>query len=266
MEALEPHGGGGLHASTLRPPYSASSSVGVPDTPTPNRWPSEELGPLIDLGIAPPEPRLNRTPDRVTEARNGIKRKASQVLGRPTLDTGILDTSKALAGLLAQVQNAYQDRLEQIQAQLTEELQSWKAEQQTREDLHTERITALEREVTRLRKELEEAQQTSQKHDATTQSTQGAPATQTSHRILNQAHSQTQSQPPKPTPKPGQKQSSFADIAALLAIKPGGQGWQEVPQKRKQQRSAETTKKPEPGYLKPARDSPKEARRILFRR
>jgi polyhydroxyalkanoate synthesis regulator phasin len=73
------------------------------------------------------------------------------------MNAGILDTSKALAGLLAQVQNAYQDRLEQIQAQLTEELQSWKIEQQTRETKHTERITTLEHEVTNLHKELEEA-------------------------------------------------------------------------------------------------------------
>jgi hypothetical protein len=124
METLNPHGGGGLHASALGTPFPASSSVGEPDTPTPNHWLSGELGPSIDLEITPPEPRLVRTPDRATEARNGIKRKASQVLGRPTLNAGILDTSKALAGLLAQVQNAYQDRLEQIQAQLTEELQN----------------------------------------------------------------------------------------------------------------------------------------------
>lgn len=138
--ALGPHGGGELHASPLRPPYTASSSCGVPDTPSPNSWLSEALtGPLIDLGPLT-EPEHNRTPDRATEARNGIKRRASRVLGRPTLDAGILDTSKAFAGLLAQVKNAYQDRLDQIQTRQTEELQSWRAEQQAREDLQRARL------------------------------------------------------------------------------------------------------------------------------
>jgi hypothetical protein len=40
--------------------------------------------------------------------------KASAVLVRLTLDTGILDTQNTRRAL-AQVQNAYQDRLDQIQ-------------------------------------------------------------------------------------------------------------------------------------------------------
>lgn len=265
MEDPEPHGGGEFHVSPFRPPYPASSSCGAPDTPSPNRWLSEALtGPLIDLGIPLTESEHNRTTDRATEARNGIKRRASRVLGRPTLDAGILDTSKALAGLLAQVKNAYQDRLDQIQTQLTEEVQSWRAEQQAREDLHTARLATLEHEVTKLRQELEKTQRPTQRHNATAQHAQGKPAAQTSHRI----RPHTQSQAPKSTPTSGhnQPQSSFADIAALLATKPGGQGWQEVPRRRKQQRQPETTKQSEPSHLKPARDSPKEARRILFRR
>jgi hypothetical protein len=38
---------------------------------------------------------------------------------RATLDRDIVDTSKAVAGLLEQVQTAYQDRLELVQTQLT---------------------------------------------------------------------------------------------------------------------------------------------------
>ena len=264
MEALDPHGGGELHASPLRPPYPASSSCGAPDTPSPNRWLSEAFtGPFINLGPLT-DPEHNRTPDRATEARNGIKRRASRVLGRPTLDAGILDTSKALAGLLAQVKNAYQDRLDQIQTQLTEELQSWRAERQVREDLQLARLATLEHEVTKLRKELEKFQQPNRRQNAAAQPTQGKPAAQTNYRI--QPHSQNKEPISTPTVGHNRPQSSFADIAALLATKPGGQGWKEVPRRRKRQRQPETTKQSEPSQLKPARDSPKEARRILFRR
>ncbi|KAJ5668546.1 uncharacterized protein N7477_007116 [Penicillium maclennaniae] len=142
MEVLEPRGGG------------------TPNTPTPHHWLSEALAdPSIDLETPQAEPEHNRTTDRVTETHNGIRRKASQVLGRPILDAGILDTGKALAGLLIQVQDAYQSRLQQIQAQLTEVLQSWRAEQQVREDLHAGRIETLKHEVNKLHKELKEAQQ-----------------------------------------------------------------------------------------------------------
>jgi hypothetical protein len=61
------------------------------------------------------------------------------------------------AGLLAEAQTAHQDRLEPIQTQLTEELESWRAEQQSREDLLKERIATLESELTRLRGELDQA-------------------------------------------------------------------------------------------------------------
>jgi heme oxygenase len=69
---------------------------------------------------------------------------ATRVLERTTLDTDILDTSKAFAGLLSQVQTVYQDRVERIYAPLTEEPESRKAEQRAREDLLKERIAALE--------------------------------------------------------------------------------------------------------------------------
>lgn len=61
------------------------------------------------------------------------------------------------------MKNVYQDRLDQIQTQLTEELQSWRAEQEAREDLHIARLATLEHKVTKLRKELEKAQQPTQR-------------------------------------------------------------------------------------------------------
>ena len=67
------------------------------------------------------------------------------------------DTSNAFAGLLAQIQNSQQERLDLIQAQLAEDLDSWKAEQRTREDALKVRVAALESEVTRLREEVSKA-------------------------------------------------------------------------------------------------------------
>ena len=72
------------------------------------------------------------TPERVLETRN-VKPKASRVLGRTALDAEFVDTSKAFAGLLAQIQNIQQGRLGLIQAQLTDQLDNWKAEQRIRE-------------------------------------------------------------------------------------------------------------------------------------
>ena len=271
MEAPEPHGGGVLHASTPQPPYVASSSMRAPDTPTPNRWLPEDPRDPLNSGIAQLERQSesNGTPDRTSETRSGIKRKASEVLGRPILDIDILDTGKAFA---AQLQKVYQDSLEQLQTQLTEELQSWKAEQQAREGLYLGRITTLETEVDKLRTELEDARQAMQKQGLAHQSTKGPAAAEQRNQTQPQAQSKAQRHPPELTQKPQipaqpPKQSTFADIAALLATRPGGQGWQEVPQRKKrQQRRTETTKQLEPGLLKPARISPKEARRLLFRR
>ncbi|RHZ51556.1 uncharacterized protein CDV56_101122 [Aspergillus thermomutatus] len=242
MEALKPHGGGVMDASTPVAPEEVMDVPDAPDTPTPNRWRPEEMIGSLNETISLVATRSGnisgsiRAPSRASETRNGIKRKT--------------------------LKKAYQDSLEQLQAQVTEELQSWKAQQQIREGLYTGQIAELETEVRTLRTELREAQQAIQRHGVMDQTKQLA---------RSQGQAQVQTELPKHTPKPSrtlnQKQTTFADIAALLATTPGGQGWQEVPQKKKKlQRQADPIKQPEPSNLKPARESPKEARRLLFRR
>jgi hypothetical protein len=64
--------------------------------------------------------------------------------------------------------------------------------------------------------------------------------------------------------QPGKKEQSYADMAALMATKPGGQVWQEVLPKQKNRASTKeaTTKRPQD--LKPAKEKDREARRIIF--
>jgi hypothetical protein len=259
-----------MHASFLDSPDRRSSLCGGLETPTPNRWlPDTVSAPLIDLSQPLVESARETTPHRALEARN-VKRKASRVLGRATLDTDIVDTSKAFAGLLAQVQTAYQDRLELIQTQLTEELESWKAEQQTREDLLKERIATLECEVTKLRGELDQVRQATPEQTALPQSTQrGTSVPKTLHpndQDYRRARAQDNVPGPKPVSRHNQSSSSFAGIAALLATKPGGHGWQEVIHKKKQSKRTDPSKQGHPSAFTPAKNAPKEARRIVFRR
>lgn len=262
MEVPKPRGGVGNHASPLDPPDRSSSLCGGLETPTPNRW-LTDIAPasLTDLGQRLAESARETTPHRALEARS-VKRKASRLLGRATLDTDIVDTSKVFAGLLGQVQTVYQDRLESIQTQLTEELESWRAEQKAREDLLKERITTLESEVTWLRSELDQVRR------ATPEQTSAPLPTQREPTVPNTLHTNDQDYVPGPKPvsRHNQPSSSFADIAALLATKPGGHGWQEVLPKKKQQKRSEPRKQPHQSALTPARHAPKEARRILFRR
>ncbi|KAH2978226.1 hypothetical protein KXW58_004929 [Aspergillus fumigatus] len=72
---------------------------------------------------------------KTTDAGN-VKRKASRMLSRPTLETDILDEQSTFR---------------------TPSARSWKAEQQAPEDLRTGRIATLEEEFTKVRIELEQA-------------------------------------------------------------------------------------------------------------
>ena len=196
----------------------------------------------------------------------------------------MVDTRKqaqTLAGILelaqTQQQEAYQEDLEKLQAQLAEEIYSWKAEQQACEGLYMEQIVRLETEVGKLQTELTLAQQDIQQYRSTSkptpittkQSEQTEQQTQPQTQGQTQDHAQKQDAKPKGASNLHSKQTTFADLAALLATKPGGKEWQEVPQKnRKHQktRQAERVNQPSPNNLKPAKDCPKEAQRLLFHR
>ena len=189
-----------MHASPLDPPDRSSSLCGGLEIPTPNRLLSDTVpAPLVDLGQSLTESACETTPHGALEARN-VKRKASRVLGRATLDTDIVDTSKAFAELLAQAQAVCQDRLGLIQTQLTEELESWKVEQQAREDPPPG----------------SKGEQTS-----VPPPTQRGPTVPKTLRTNDWAGLCARAQGYVPSPKPvsrhHQPLSSFADLAALLA-------------------------------------------------
>lgn len=64
------------------------------------------------------------------------------------------------------------------------------------------------------------------------------------------------------------QESRFADLAALLSTKPGGQEWQEVTKEKLKNwhiQADAATSCSDPTKLKPTKDSPKEAWRLLFR-
>ncbi|KAI9035227.1 uncharacterized protein KD926_004259 [Aspergillus affinis] len=221
---------------------------------------------------------LSRTLSRASEARSGIRQRKSSYrasTGRLRHQIPLPNVNaqaQVFAGALETAQNrqqdAYQTIWEQLQTQLAKEISDWKAEQQIHDGLYQERITGLELEVSKLRTELTDAKRTiqqleSQRQNTPVISTQGPRAGQHNQNqvpkargILNQIPRQ------KPT---------FADLAALLSTKPEGQEWQEITQKKKKQkyqqaRAALASGRPDPTKLQPAKNCPKEARKLLFRR
>lgn len=153
--------------------------------------------------------------------------------------------AQALADVLklaqTQQQDTYQDGLEQLRAQLAEEIYSWKAEQQAREGLYMEQIVRLEMEVGKLCMELTIAQQDSQQYKSTdkptlamaTQSEQTEQRNQCQTQSQTQDHAQKQDAKSKGASDQHVKQATFADLTALLATKPEEQEWQKVPWKDK---------------------------------
>lgn len=304
MEVMEPPGGDASPALTSESGYVAPQLIGAldaPDTPTPNRGQLEdhtvsqsnhcnlyftELNQNKGQGTQ----KLGRPSKTVTqpsEARNGIQqRKASREflnnkLKHQAHPVDVKKQAQALAGVLElaqiQQQDAYQDGLEQLRAQLAEEIYSWKAEQQAHEELYIERIVRLETEVGKLRMELTMAQQESQQCKSTdkpspavaTKSGQMEQRSQCQTQSQTQKHTQKQDTKPKGSSDQHVKQATFADLAALLGTKPGGQDWQEVPQKNKKHqktKQAGSANQPDPTNLTPVKDCPKEVRRLLFRR
>lgn len=292
MEALRPHGGGILHASPPGVGNVASESAetqDMPVTPTPACWrPGYTMQPVLN-GSSMESASMDenedqerwrpqgpsRTPSRASEARSGIRQRKilqKSLISRPKHQTSLLDASRqaqvlvgALEAAQTQQQEIYQVVQEQIQAHLAEELSNWRAERQVCEGIYMERITKLELEVSKLRTELTEAKYTTQQCEPVRQNTL-AVDTQ-SIRANKQDDNQIpkvrgMSQQPRQEPR-------FADLAALLSTKPGGQEWQEVTKKKQKNRQIQATAvatQPNPITLKPAKDSPKEARRLLFRR
>ncbi|KAL2009046.1 hypothetical protein VTN00DRAFT_7240 [Thermoascus crustaceus] len=155
-------------------------------------------------------------------------------------------------------------------------MDGWKAEQQIREEHLLGRITSLELEVGKLCTELTA---TTQQHP---KSPLPAPPAQ-EHRPPSRAASKTTEYQapkapsvgiPKTTRQPVKLEASYADMAALMATRPGGQEWQVVSpkQKNKAQKSSTTRTPGEPNTsqkpedLKPIKEKNKEACRLIFQR
>ena len=135
----------------------------------------------------------------------------------------------ALKAAQAQQQEMYQMVQEQLQAHLAEELSNWRAEQQIYEGIYLERITNLEQEVSKFRTELTEARRTIQQPEPVRQSTPAINAQ------LSQTNQHDNNKTPKTrevTSQKSKQEPTFADLAALLSNKPGGQEWQEVTKKK----------------------------------
>ena len=200
------------------------------------------------------------------------------LISRPRHHNSLLDVSKqaqmlvgALETAQTQQQEIYQMVQEQVQAHLAEELSNWRAEQQIHVGIYLERITKLEHEVSKLRTELAEAQHTIQRtiHQPGPMR-QNTPAIDTQqHRDNKYGNNPTPTPKAKETSQQSRQEPTFADLAALLSTKPGGKEWQEVTKKKprnRQTQAAAVATQPDPTKLKPTKDSPKEAQRLLFRR
>ena len=196
------------------------------------------------------------------------------LISRPRHHNSLLDVSKqaqmlvgALETAQTQQQEIYQMVQEQVQAHLAEELSNWRAEQQIHVGIYLERITKLEHEVSKLRTELTEAQHTAQ---CTGLMRQNTPAIDTQQNRDNKfGNNLTPTPKVKETSQQSRQEPTFAELAALLSTKPGGKEWQDVTKKKprnRQTQAAAVATQPDPTKLKPTKDSPKEARRLLFRR
>jgi hypothetical protein len=155
-------------------------------------------------------------------------------------------------------QQARQSELETVWTRFMEELQHRDAQQQAWDEQYERRISQLETEVQNLRKKLDEAYKTS----ATIQ--QAGPCRALSGVAADAAIAATQrlrasSKTPIQTAKPQDKKgATYADVAALLATKPGGKEWQTVPAKPIRTRKVKE--------LTPVAAQEKETRRLIFRR
>ena len=293
METQRLRGGGILHASPPGVGNVASQLAEAQDMPvasTPTHWRSGNVmqhvldnGSMESASMNENEGQerwqpggSSRTPSRASEARSSIRRRRTlqkSWIGRPKHQTSLLDASKhaqvlvgAIEAAQIQQQDIYQMVREQVQEHLAEELSNWRAEKQIHEGIYLERITKLELEVSRLRTELTEARHNIQRNGPEKQDTPAINAR------LSQTNQHDNIKTPKTreaTSQQSRQEPRFADLAALLSTRPGGQEWQEVTKRKPKNRQIQAVavaRQPDPIKLKPAKDSPKEARRLLFRR
>ncbi|KAL2005106.1 hypothetical protein VTN00DRAFT_2956 [Thermoascus crustaceus] len=287
MEAPELHGGGAAHASTPAIGYVASPSRPSTDE---NYLNLAQASPKNSLGGAGAY-RDGIASSLTSRVQNIIKQR--QASKRPLGHRGpyrapLTDISKqfqALAGAVEQQaksqQQARQGELDIIWTQVTEQLNSWKAEQQIEKEHLLGRISTLELEVSKLQTELNQAQQALKTSTPAQSETAHRPASRaaghtTAKKALKDALKAGEASRPKESMKqPPKKGASYADIAALLATKPGGQEWQTVParpsktQKMEGHRGSkepvkEAMKARKPGSFTPVKERNKEARRLLF--
>jgi hypothetical protein len=179
--------------------------------------------------------------------------------------TPLVDISQQFQVLAGNVQQAIdqqvqgqqqtrQNELEVIWTRLLGELQKRDAQQQARDEQYQVRISQLEAEVQSLQEQLAKACQT-----PNTQQDGLCRPLEDTMRTGTQRPDKAMPKTAIPVPKPQEKKTAtYADMAALLATKPGGKEWQTVPAKQKQVRKVKE--------LTPVAGQEKEARRLIFRR
>jgi len=300
MEPPNPHGGGVTHALSPRN-GNVASPLETPDTPTPSQWhPAGPFGAIMEgYNEQENQQAVDKTPDTSvgpegrglgTLSKNrGITKPLRRAPPRPTVVRDPLrDISKQFQSLTGDMEKVIEQQaltqqqerkgdLETLWGQFNETIHSLKADLQLRDEHYQERITTLEQEVSRLNMELITANKPPSQATQPSQMPMSTASPTAAHRPLPQTTRNTQMPLPIPVPRstlmgapmariqPGKKEHSYADVAALMATKPGGQAWQEVLPKQKNRATKEATTK-RPQDLKPAKEKDREARRIIFRR
>jgi hypothetical protein len=226
---------------------------------------SKNRGITKPLRRAPPRPIVVRDPLR------DISKQFQSLTG---------DMEKVIEQQALTQQQERQGDLETLWGQFNETIHSLKADLQLRDEHYQERITTLEQEVSRLNTELVTAYKPPSQATQPSQIPMSTASPTAVHRPLPQTTRNTQMPLPIPTSRPyktpmgapmartqpGKKEHSYAEVAALMATKPGGQAWQEVLPKQKNRASTKEATTKLPQDLKPAKEKDREARRIIFRR
>jgi hypothetical protein len=233
----------------------------VPGTPLFPKYKAPSLPDRI-WGITKPPQRTTQRPIGAREPLRDIS-KQFQIL------TGEME--KAVEQQALAQQQAQRGDFETLWGQVRETISSLRAELQLRDESYQGKIASLEQEVSRLRTELTTAMKATQPAQMPIPTASPAPAhgppSGAATNTQDQAHSRPR-QADRARDLPERKAPSYADVAALMATRPGGQGWQIVPPKQKKasKQGSIGDKALEPKDFKPAKEKDKVARRLLFRR